>query len=103
VDVNRHIYTYLKNILDSQFEFFWVMTPCSFVVWYQRFTDSCCLYRQGEEGGSMDLWNGGILPQHCTVSQYRRTRIFTATKTSNLAFWVCSGFVRILCIRQIFT
>jgi hypothetical protein len=35
-----------------------------------------------EDGGSMDLWNVGILPRHYTVSQ-PRTRIFTV-KTSEL-------------------
>jgi hypothetical protein len=33
----------------------------------------------------MDLRNVGILPQHYTASQPRRTRIFTAVKASNLA------------------
>jgi len=28
-----------------------------------------------EDGGSMDLWNVGILPQHYTVSQLRRPRL----------------------------
>jgi len=36
-----------------QVEVFWIMTPCSIV----------------------DLWNFGILPQHCTASQPRRTRL----------------------------
>jgi hypothetical protein len=38
-----------------------------------------------EDGGSMDLCNVGILPQHYTVSELRKTRIFTAVKTSNIA------------------
>jgi hypothetical protein len=37
-------------------EFFWVVTPC-------------------EDEGSTDLWNVGILPQHYTASQPRRTRL----------------------------
>jgi hypothetical protein len=27
---------------------FWVMTPCSYVVGYQRFGGPCCLHVQGE-------------------------------------------------------
>jgi hypothetical protein len=36
----------------------------------------------------------GILPHHCTRSQLRRSRIFTAVETSNLAFRILiSNFV----------
>jgi hypothetical protein len=31
-----------------------------------------------EDGGSMDLWNVGILPQHYTASQRRRPRLETS-------------------------
>jgi len=31
-----------------QVELFWVVTPFSFVVGYQRFGSPCCLYLQGE-------------------------------------------------------
>jgi len=31
--------------------------------------------RHPEDGGSKDLWNIGILPQHCTASQTRRPRL----------------------------
>jgi len=44
-------------------EVFWAVTLCSALVGD---------HIQGEEGGSMDLWNVGILPQHYTVSQPRR-------------------------------
>jgi hypothetical protein len=66
------------------------------MVWYQRFRGSCCPHLHPdrtatlhgvttqktstlhpEDGGSMDLWNAGILPQHYTASQPRRTRHFT--------------------------
>jgi len=30
---------------------------------------------QGEDGGSMNLWNGGILPQHYRASQPRTPRL----------------------------
>jgi len=44
---------------------FWVVTPCSeFVGIATTFRRNCCLYLQGEEGGSMVLWNFGILPHH---------------------------------------
>jgi hypothetical protein len=38
-----------------------------------------------EDGGSMDLQNVGILPEHYTVPQPRRTWIFTTVETTNLA------------------
>jgi len=48
-------------------EFFWILTPCRFVVGYQRFR---CLLLPSTlhpvDGGSMDLRNVGILPQNYT-------------------------------------
>jgi len=43
---------------------------------------------QTQDGGSMDLWNVGILPQHYNgvTTQRTSTWIFTTVKTSNLAF-----------------
>jgi hypothetical protein len=49
----------------------WVVMPCSVGVGYQRFWGPYCLHLQGEDGGSLDLWNIGILPQHYTMSQPR--------------------------------
>jgi hypothetical protein len=64
---------------------FWVVTPCSVAVVYQRFRGSCCLHlhpeRFGgpcclcfhpEDGGSKVLRNTDILPQHYTMSQPSR-------------------------------
>jgi len=34
------------------------------VVGYQHLRGPCCLCLQSEDGGSMDLWDIGILPQH---------------------------------------
>jgi hypothetical protein len=49
------------------------VVPCSFAVGYQHVGEPCCLYLQSEmgpeDGGSMDLCNFGILPQHYTASQ----------------------------------
>jgi hypothetical protein len=45
-----------RTIFRFQVEVFWVFTPCRFVVGYN------------EDGGSMDLRNVGILPQHYTAS-----------------------------------
>jgi len=45
-----------------QVEVFWVVTPCSIVVGYRRF--------------SINLRNVGILPQHYTVSQQSHTEDF---------------------------
>jgi hypothetical protein len=36
---------------------------------------------KSEDGGSMDLRNVGILPQHNTVSRFKRTGIFIAVKS----------------------
>jgi len=63
-----------------QIEVFWVVTPCSVAVVYSRFVESCCLcFQTGvatiplPDRGSMDLRNVGILPQHYTASQPRRS------------------------------
>jgi len=45
---------------------------CSVVVGYQHFRGPRCFHLQGGDGGSMDLWNVGILPHHYTASQPRR-------------------------------
>jgi len=46
------------------------------VVGYHRFRGPCCFHHQGGSGGgSMDLWNIGILPRHYTAPQLRGTRL----------------------------
>jgi hypothetical protein len=71
-------------VMFLQVEVFWVVTPCIDVVGYQRFRGPYCLHLQGEEtrkgensidGGSMDLWNIGILPNPHTASQPRTPRL----------------------------
>jgi hypothetical protein len=55
--------------ISSKFQVtvFWVVTSCSLVVGYQRFEETRCLQFNPEgDGGSMDLRNVGILPQHYT-------------------------------------
>jgi len=59
-----------------QAEVFWVVTPCNIVVRYQRFGDPYSL-QDPQDGGSMDLRNVGILPQHYTASQLRRPRLIS--------------------------
>jgi hypothetical protein len=59
--------------VNIQFDVFWAMTPCSFVVGYQSFGGPCCLHHP-EDGGSMVLWNICILPQHYTVSKLQDVR-----------------------------
>jgi hypothetical protein len=63
-----------EKIQDDVFR---VVTLYSFMVGYQSFRGPF----DPEDGGSMDLRNVGILPQHCTASQPRRPRIFVV-KTS---------------------
>jgi len=46
-----------------QVEIFWVMTPCSVAAGYRRFGRPCFLHLQREDGGSIDIGKGGILPQ----------------------------------------
>jgi hypothetical protein len=53
-----------------QVEVFLPVALCSVVVGYLRF-------RGPEDGGTMDLWNVGILPQHYTASQLRRPGLET--------------------------
>jgi hypothetical protein len=54
-------------------EIFWVMTPCSVVVGYQRFGRSCCPHLQAE--GNKVLRNFGILPHHFTALRPRSPRL----------------------------
>jgi hypothetical protein len=66
-----------------QVEVFWVVTSCSVVVEYQSLRGPCRSLLpptslHSEDGGSMDLWNFGILPQHYTTSQLRRLRLETS-------------------------
>jgi len=47
---------------------------CSVMVGHQRFKGPCCPHLKSKDGGSMDLWIDGFLPQHYAASQHRRTR-----------------------------
>jgi hypothetical protein len=53
--------------VNIQIKVFWIVTPCSDVVGYQRFGGSCCLHVQGEE---KKRWY--FLSQHYTASELRR-------------------------------
>jgi hypothetical protein len=64
-----------KNLFSIQVEYFWVVTPSSFVIWHQRFRGSCCLHPQGEDGSNNVPRNVSILPQHYTASQPRKPRL----------------------------
>jgi hypothetical protein len=44
---------------------FWVVMPCSVMVWYQCVRRSCCWSE--DDGGSMALQNVGILPHQYMV------------------------------------
>jgi hypothetical protein len=52
---------------------FWAVT--SFVGGYHHVGGPRCLHFQGEDGGSVDLLNVGILPQHYMTSPPRRLRL----------------------------
>jgi len=54
-----------------------VVTICSVVVGYQRFTLKI-------DGGSVDLWNVGILPKHYAVSQSVKTSTWNITAVKTL-------------------
>jgi hypothetical protein len=56
-----------------QVEVFCVVTLSTVVLGYHCFGVQCCLHLPGE--GSMDLRNGGILPNHYMTSQPRRLRL----------------------------
>jgi len=70
----------------GNFEFFWVVPPCSDVIGYQclRLTGErkmgIATPFQPEDGGNMDLRNVSILPQHYTASQSRRPLYETSSK-----------------------
>jgi hypothetical protein len=74
----------------GNFEFFWVVPPCSDVIGYQclRLTGErkmgIATPFQPEDGGNMDLRNVSILPQNYVASQPG-----TTLKTSSLAFGKC--------------
>jgi hypothetical protein len=68
-----YLYLYARKYL-AQLEDFWVVTPWSIVVRYRRFRGPCCLHLYCEDGGSIDLRNVDILPQHYTASQHRRSQ-----------------------------
>jgi hypothetical protein len=46
--------------------------------WYPTITLHGVRTQKTEDGGSMDLWNVGILPQHYTASEPRRPRLETS-------------------------
>jgi hypothetical protein len=57
-------------VVMFQVDVFWGCD--AIVVGYQHFRGPCCLQFQGGDGGSVDLQNVGIPPQHYTASQLRR-------------------------------
>jgi hypothetical protein len=59
-----HAYCFIVNL---HVEVLWAVMPCGIVVGYQRFV-------RPEDGGSMDLRNVGVFPQHHTMLQPRRPR-----------------------------
>jgi len=75
---NQHqIYNLTVAVCDViQVEVIWVLTSFSVLVRCQRFRGPC-----PEDGGSMDLWNFDILPQHDTASEPRRPRLESSPPT----------------------
>jgi len=64
-----------------QVEVFWAVMLCNVAGGYKCFRGPCCLHVQGEDGGSMDLWNVGFLPQYYKETQKALNWISTAMKT----------------------
>jgi hypothetical protein len=63
-----------KNIMKMAV--FWDVAPCSRVDVYRRFRGVCCLYHQGNHGGSKHLWNvGKVLPDY--AAQFLRRQLFS--------------------------
>jgi len=51
-----------------QVDILWVVTPCSFVVGYQRFRGPCCLHLQGEV--KMEAaWTSETLISHRNITR----------------------------------
>jgi hypothetical protein len=69
-----------------QVKVFWVVKLCSVVIGYQHFRCLCHLHLFPQDGGSMDLWNVGVLPQLYITSQPRRPQSESSRlwKTKNL-------------------
>jgi hypothetical protein len=53
-DSNPRSFSPIRNKIFLQVEVFWVATPCSVVVGYQRFRYPRCLPLHPEDGGSVD-------------------------------------------------
>jgi len=91
--VSVHIIIYKLIVLNElKVGVNWVVTPCSIVVGYQRFRGPCSLHlplystplhSTPVHGGSMDLWNVGIL--HGVTTQGTSTWNITAVKASKLS------------------
>jgi hypothetical protein len=61
-----------------QVEVFCVVKPYNIVVGYQRLRGPCCLRFHPEDGGSMGLWNVGILTSILHDVTARRPRLKTS-------------------------
>jgi hypothetical protein len=70
----NNLWTDLKQnftqLLMMQVEVFWVVTPYSVVVGYQRFRGPCCLHLQGEVKWwrpCSDMWNLSLMSTFCKI------------------------------------
>jgi hypothetical protein len=70
------------TVVKIEAEVFWVVALFGVVVGCQHSGGPCCFHH--EDGGSMNLQNNGILPQHYMMSQPRRPQL--EVKTSNLVY-----------------
>jgi len=61
VNYEAHTRFEVFTVVKIQVEFFWIVTPCSYVVGYRRFGGPCCLLQ--------DEWNVGIPPQGVTTQK----------------------------------
>jgi hypothetical protein len=61
---------------------FWVVTPCSLVEVYRRFSGACCLHHQANDGDGKHLRNVRKLLPDYTAKQPRRQMVYLTHQVS---------------------
>jgi hypothetical protein len=80
-----------------KFRVFWDVASCNDVEVDRRFRGAHCLHHQGDDEGSMYLWNVGLLPRHYTSSgRWRRQYVpLKRRSTSTTLHRVTSSHVEV--------